>query len=118
MNGKASIRNEIDKKKTALGDIKNAPVTCEQKGPMKTEQTEIIDEIYEREFASSEDVDYHKVWTEKLALTDDEITRWITMLNRHENWNEEVEPPPPIHEEEIPLANGKSFISLIIFFEC
>lgn len=115
--GKTANRDEIEKKKSALGDIKNAQTTAEEKVPMKTEHIEIVDEKYEREFvdeeyetefASSKDVDYHQVWAEKLALSDDEINRWITMLNiaRDTTPDDEIL-PPPIYIDPMPFENCK-----------
>lgn len=116
LTGKSVNRNDTDTKKSALGDIKNAQTAGEQELSVKKVQIEIIDEENENEFASSEDVDYHLVWAEKYALSDDEINSWITMLNiaRNMNPNEETEPPPPIPEEEITFQSCK-FLDFRLF---
>lgn len=62
-----------------------------------------IDSVKEKESASSKDIDYFKVWSENDALSDDEITKWIGMLNVARTMVDvdETEPPPYI-EDEIP----------------
>lgn len=94
-------------KKNALGDIKNAPSAPVSGGKSTTKkvETEIVEEEFEREYASSKPVDYFNVWVEKATLTDDEIDRWITMLNvaRTMNQNDDIAPPPkPKYDEDIP----------------
>lgn len=114
MNGKNANQLNTDKGKLALGDIKNAALpTGEQKLSVKKVRVEIADEEnIENEFASSLDVDYHAAWAEKLALTDDEINRWINMLNIARDMNPYDEITPPVFvEEEIPQTIGKWIIS-------
>lgn len=114
MNGKNANQIDTDKSKTALGDIKNAPLSFgEQKLSMKKMHVEITDEEnIEREFASSQDVDYHAVWVEKHTLSDDEINQWIKMLHTARDMNpyDEIAPPTPpslFDELEITQTIGK-----------
>lgn len=111
MNGKNA--NQIDTEKTALGDIKNAPQpSVEEKLSVKKVHVETTNgETIDREFASSEYVDYHEVWAQKCTLTDDEVNRWITMLNTARDMNpyDETRPPtPPLFlDDEIQQTIGK-----------
>lgn len=109
MNGKNTNRNEVDKKKTALGDIKNAQsLNSGEKLSVKTVHVEASEDDSGNEFASSKAVDYHKVWVERVTLTDNEIDRWVTMLNAARNINPYDETKPlPIPEEDIHFEESK-----------
>lgn len=111
MNGKNTNRNEIDKKKMAFSDIRNAQqLNSGEKLSTKNVQMEASDDEYGKEFASSKPVDYQKVWVEKFTLTDNEIDRWIKMLNVARNMNPYDETEPlPIPEEDIHFEESKCF---------
>lgn len=119
LNGKNADRIDFEKKKSALGDIdKNAPNAVGlQLANAKKVEIEIKDEEYvDREPASSTDVDYHDVWAQKLTLTDEEINRWIDMLNTARTMNpyDETEPPPPMPEEEL-IIQIRMFFSIFLY---
>lgn len=109
LNGKSVQRNELSKRKTALGDIKNyAPVTpgigCEKKSTNKlnADQLNLLTEIDYMSFAqpnpsdccSSKPVDYDKIWAERLALTDAEVD-CILSNGFYRDDDIHLLPPPP-----------------------
>lgn len=91
-------------RKMALGDIKNAPNVLEKPSVKMIDAKTTPDESIEMEYAFSKYVDYFDVWTNKIAISDAEINRWVTMLNdaRPDTPPPPPQSPPPIFEEEIP----------------
>lgn len=96
-------RSESDKKKVALGDIKNAPIAPSISGG-KTETkkvdnekvTEINDDY---EYASSRPVDWYEAWIEKRVLPEELINKMARLLTgRHIDPDDVIEPPKPVEE--------------------
>lgn len=79
-----------------------------------------IQDYIEQEFASSKYVDHFDVWANNLALSEEEIGRWITMLNRAQKMNpdDDVKPQPPYIEEEIPFDMTCKIFLLVHNFHC
>lgn len=98
MNAKSADR-EIEKKKSALGDIKNAPtsLTFGSKSAVKKCEVETVNDDYDIDqgYTSLRPVDFHEAWIEKSALSDEDIDRWIKALRDARNANpyDETEPP-------------------------
>lgn len=134
--------DQSQQRKMALGDIKNAPVAFDKspvknmanadrkmtlgsmkngpsvfgKSPLKMDENITPDESIESASASSKYVDYSDVWSNNLALSDTEITRWIDMLNsaRSMPMTPPSRPPTPpsfFDDDEIP---GKIFCMTFI----
>lgn len=105
LNGKSIQRNDIGKKKTALGDIKNyAPMTpgmnCEKKeeNQLNAEQLSLVGDVDALQNlpdrCSSKAVDYERVWAEQLTLTDAEVNS-ILLKRCYRDYYEVLLPPPP-----------------------
>lgn len=106
INAKNSDRNEIEKKKTAFGDIKNAPQlfgSSEKSGVKKDERVKESVDDYDSGCVSLMPVDYFEAQVNKLALSDDEIDLWIKCINASRNasrYDDDIE-PPTIYEPEL-----------------
>lgn len=104
----STFRNELTAKKSALGDIKNyfqnSPSQSRADGKLakeaiNAEQLSLFeslnkinaDECFDDKF-SSESVDYHKVWADKLAMTDEEIDR--VLAPGFATYGNDLKPPP------------------------
>lgn len=118
--------DQSQQRKMALGDIKNAPSAFDkspsknlmngdemsqrkmvfEKSPLKLDDmNDTTEEFIGSETASSKFVDYSNIWSNNLVLTDDEITRWIDMLNaaRTMPMTPPKRPPtPPSFDQECP----------------
>ncbi|XP_055311226.1 uncharacterized protein LOC129573993 [Sitodiplosis mosellana] len=90
-------RSESDKKKVALGDIKNAPAAPTSGGKTTTKKVEtekMAESNDDYEYASSRPVDWFPIWIEAAALSDDLINKMARQLTgRDIDPNEEIEPP-------------------------
>lgn len=99
VNGKHADRIESEKKKIALGDIKNAQAAPQVSSDGKTvaKKTEIQNVETPPEYASSRPVDMYDVMVEKLTFSDEMINTWVKSLNI--GWTDtydDIEPPPPL----------------------
>lgn len=103
----AKTVNDNEKKKIAFGDIKNAPVSVangEKFGVKKSECAKETVNGFDNGYASSMPVDYFEAWVDKMTLSDDDIDRWIKVMNdaRKANPYDETEPPmSPIELAEV-----------------
>ena len=99
------VRSESDKKKVALGDIKNAPIAQSTNGgktEIKKVETEKMTEINDDyEYASSRPVDWYEAWIEKRVLPEELINKMARLLTgRYIDPDEVIEPPKPVDEPE------------------
>lgn len=92
---KAADRSEKDKKKVALGDIKNAPSNSHTQINAQKVESEEVDLDFTT--TSSKPVDYFQEWVEKAAMSDEQVNQWVRMLRMaHDmNPNEETMPSQP-----------------------
>lgn len=106
-------------RKLALGDMKSGPSAFE-KSPVKMEDVNnTTDESIDSGTASSKYVNYSDIWCNNLALSDDEITRWIEMLNaaRTMPMSPKSRPPTPPSLFVDQECSSKCFVFLILEFD-
>lgn len=116
-------RSESDKKKVALGDIKNAPFAPSTNGgktetkKVDTEEMTEIDDDYE--YASSRPVDWFEAWIEKRVLPEELINKMARLLNgSYIDPDEVIEPPKWVeYPEDIYSSSCKfQFIEFTLCF--
>lgn len=130
INGKSVSRSELQKKKSALGDIKNyAPSTPlvnlsakkSQKEAVNAEQMDLLKNIglmnNENAFVetySSLPIDYYQQWMDNEALTDEEVNEIISdqCYYIHDD-DSYLPPPPPSPFEELQSTANPLFASRI-----
>lgn len=108
----STLRNESTAKKSAFGDIKNyfqnTPSESRADGKLakeaiNAEQLSLFaslnkinaDECFDDQY-SSKSVDYHKVWADKMAMTDEEIDR--VLAPGFTTYDDDLKLPPPSPE--------------------
>lgn len=110
LNGKSVQRNDITKRKTALGDIKNyAPMTpgigCDKKSAnsLNVDQLNLLADIdmltttpptNPSDRCSSKPIDFERVWAERLLLSDAEVG-CILPKGYYIDDRDLLPPPPP-----------------------
>lgn len=115
LNGKSVQRNDISKRKTALGDIKNyAPMTpgigCDKKSSNHLNENQmnlfgdvgIMKNSWEipSDICSSEPVDYERMWAERLQLSDEEVNCILSKGFYEDDERDLLPPPPSPHDME------------------
>lgn len=99
-------------RKITLGDMQSGPSAME-KSPVKMDDVNnTMDESIDNGTASSKYVDYSDNWCNNLALSDDEVTRWIDMLNAARTMPMSPKSPPPFFDEEEEENPSKCFVFL------
>lgn len=93
MPTKVGERSEKDKKKVALGDIKNAPSNSHTQINAQKVESEEVDLDFTT--TSLKPVDYFQEWIEKAALSDEEVNKWVRMLRTAHDMNPNEETMPP-----------------------
>lgn len=88
--------DQTHQRKMALGDIKNAPIGLEKPPAQMIDAKATMDASIEAEYAYSKFVDYLNVWTDELALSDDEVYRWaIASMQPYDDEDKPLRPPSP-----------------------
>lgn len=93
---KNADHSDVDRKKVALGDIKNAPSAPVSDGKPMVKNDIEDQEPLELCIASSKPVDYFEAWVEREALSDAEVDQWVKMLNIARTMNPYEESAPPM----------------------
>lgn len=122
MQVKSVNRSENEmRKKFALGDIKNAPLTTNlfsgKKTMMKKEEA-AIEEPIEMIIASRKPVNSFDIWVEEATFSDEIVNQFIRRDIEAQNMNpyDETEPKNLIIEDDILEPIGTIFF--LFFFSC